>query len=168
MTNMTIAQAIRRVKRLKGQMAELSRRARDVVSYREDRKPAFDYAETRDALALVREELVGLSAKISIANARTKIRVEGKELVLTEAVKLLQELRAEIDHLKTFHIRTDAERSPEAVLDETTGRYAHTYHEVKWVSAVSEPERAELMQALYDRFELINDAVEGANRTTPI
>jgi len=168
MTKMNIAQGLRRVKKLKGQLGELSRRAATVVSHREGENPAFNFVETREALATAREELVTLEAKVACANATTSIEVEGKEMTIAEAIRRLQETKAEISWLESLPLRTETERVPESVFDEASGRYAQKYREIRWVSLVSEPERVEQVQKLRDRFEAINDAVESANHRTPI
>jgi hypothetical protein len=168
MTKMNIAQGLKRTKRLKGQMNELTKRAVSVVSHRADKEPPFDFAETLETRETVRKELISLTARISLANATAIIVVDGKEIHLVEGVKMLQELKDEIDFLKTLPLRDETEREPESVYDDNTGRYVQRYREIKWVSAMTEKERAEKIQSLQDRFEEVNGIVDSANYSTPI
>jgi len=57
---MTIAQALRRIKKLKGQIAEHNQRAIAGVSYDVTKVPSFRYAEAVEAMFAIQDEVVAL------------------------------------------------------------------------------------------------------------
>lgn len=166
---MTIAQALRRVKKFKGRMAELTARAASVVSYEAARKPQFDFRKLRDEIAGVREGLVGLEAAVAKANATTTVKVgDDKEMTIAEAIRRLQELKAEMAWLSSLQLREGTENRPEFDWDEAAGRQVRRNREVLWQTELREPDRVAELDALRDRFERLNDAVEAANHKTPV
>jgi PAS domain-containing protein len=166
MTQFTVAQSLRRSNKLKGRYAELSQRAAASVSYEAGKKPAFDFKSTRTAMAEIREELIKLKAARDQANAVTTITVDDKRMSLAEAVRRLQELRGEITWVSNLVIRSGTERSAELDWDESLGRQVRRTREVTMSSELNEVDRATELEALRDRFERLNDAVEAANHRT--
>jgi hypothetical protein len=165
---MNIAQALRRIKKLKGRMGELSARAAASVSYDVTRKPAFDFRKTRDEVAVIREELVTLEASVARANAGAEIECDDKRLTLAEAIRRLQECKAEMAWLGQLGLRSGIERRQERDYDEATGRSVLVKHETEYAADLSEVERAAEIETLRGRFERLNDAVEAANHRTPV
>ncbi len=168
MAQLTISQGLRRVKKCKGRLAELTARASASVSYEAGKKPSFDFKATRAEVAKVRAELVGLEAAIARANATATVSVDGKSVTLAEAIRWLQEFKAEMAWLPQLVLRTGTERTPDVEWDENLGRQVRRSREVVWTSELSEPDRAAELESLRDRFERLNDAVETANHRTPI
>lgn len=162
----TVAQGLRRVRKLKGRLAELVQRANGSVSYTSDNKPAFDFAETRSEIARQRAELVRIESGIARANASAFIVWEDKRVPLACAIRTLTEIKAEIAEIRGLRLRCDTERHVENEWDEAANRYATRVREVVWVSAMSEPDRVKLLSELADRFERLNDLVETANHQT--
>jgi len=165
-TSLTVSQALRRVKKCKGRMAELTQRAAGVVSYEAGKKPDFDFKVLRGEVASVREELVTLEAAVAKANALATVSFEGRHVTVAEAIRRLQELKAEMAWVSNLHLRSGTERQGEAEWDEELGRSVRRSREVTYVSELSEPGRVAELDALRDRFERLNDAVERQNHTT--
>jgi hypothetical protein len=165
---MNIAQALRRIKKLKGRMGELSARAAASVSYDVTRKPAFDFRKTRDEVAAIREELVTLEASVARANAVAEIECDERRMTVAEAIRRLQECKAEMAWLGQLGLRSGVERRQERDYDEATGRSVLVKHETEYAADLSEVERAAELETLRGRFERLNDAVEAANHRTPV
>ncbi len=169
MSNMNLAQGLRRIKKLKGRMGELTLRATASVSYEKDKKPSFDFRTTRDEIAAVRKELVSLESAVARANAVTEIECdEGGRMTIAEAIRRLQECKAEMVWLSQLSLRTGAEKRTEHVYDEASGRSAIVKNEVVYVADMTEVERAAEIETLRGRFERLNDAVETANHHTKV
>ncbi len=164
---MTISQALRRVKQLKGKMGELTARAASVVSHLSSETPKFNFADTRGQIAAVREELVTLEARVAHANATAAVDYEGKLVTIAEAIRRLQEFKAEIAWLGALSLRDDTQRAPELDYDDK-GAPVRKMREVTYVTALTEPNRVTEVDALRDRFQKLNDVVETANHTTVV
>jgi len=164
----TISQGLRHIKRLKGRMGELSVRASASVSYEAGKKPPFDFNATREEVGKVREELVRLEAAVARANATTDIRDGDRTLSLAEAIRRLQEIKAEIAWLSGLTLRQGTERAFEDAWNDEFHRLVRRPQEVTYESCLTEPQRVEQVDALRNRFEALNDAVEAANHRTEI
>ncbi len=165
---MTIAQALRRIKKLKGRMAELTARAAGSVSHLVDKKPAFDFQATRQEIGTVREELIKLEAAVTRANATAKVEYDGRAMTISEAVRRLQEIKAEIAWLAQLSLREGTEVRQDVDYDALTGRNVVRKIETTFVTALAETQRVAEIDALRDRFERLNDAVESANHRTSV
>jgi hypothetical protein len=169
MTEMTISQALRRMKKLKGQIAEHLDRATRAVSYAEKSPPAFDFAKCMEAAGAVRAELVALDAAVAVANATTELEFDGARMPLVQAVKTLQELKGQITWVKALPVQAQAEIVVETTeYAEVNGDYKHVRVEKKHMCALPEAKRAELTASLQDRFDRLNDAVETKNHRAAI
>lgn len=168
MSQFTVSQALRRVKKLKGRMGELQSRAASVVSYVEGAKPEFDFDTLRGDVAQVRAELVGLKAAVDVANATAKVQVDGESMTVAAAILRLQETKAELAWLPTLHLRAGVERCAGEVDYDDAGRPVRRVREVTYVSALSESKRVAELDKLRDLFERLNDAVERSNHVTPV
>ncbi len=168
MSQPTVSQTLRRVKKLKGRMAELQARAASVVHYETTKKPDFDFDALRKDLAKVRDELVGLKGAIDVANATAKVKFGDRDIPVAEAVTRLQELKAELAWLPTLHLRYGVESQAETDYDEATGRPVRRTREVTYVSGLTEPQRVAELERLRDCFDRLNDAVERSNHVTPV
>lgn len=164
----TISQGLRAIKRLKGRMAELTARAAASVSYIADKKPSFDFSATRKEVDATREELVRLESAVACANATTEIQHGDRAMSLCEAIRRLQEIKAELAWLAGLNLRQGTERSYESEWDDESNRSVRRLHEVVYTADLTEPQRVEQIDALRHHFEALNDAVEAANHRTPI
>jgi hypothetical protein len=96
----TIAQALRRIKKLKGQIAEHTQRAQASVSYEKDKVPAFSFGEEMLLMKAAQLELVDLQSRVAVANAKATI-LDGEDVIThAEAIRRLQEIKGEIAFLK--------------------------------------------------------------------
>lgn len=163
MTKMTIAQALRRIKKLKGQIAEHTQRAQQNVSYEKDKVPAFRFRGEIAARTLAQDELLDLQARVAVANAKSTVVENGRSLTHAEAVRVLQELKGEIVFLKGLSLRDEVVKSRDQDYDEVKGTYVSRMVETTWVSDYSELERDRQVRALQDRFEELNNTVENHN-----
>ena len=168
MSHMNVSQGLRRIKKLKGRMGELNSRAAASVSFEKTKPPAFAFRATREELAVVREELVTLEASVARANAVTEIEYDGKRLTLAEAIRRLQECKAEMTWLAALLLRTGVEQQREHVYDEQSGRTQVVKIDREYVAELTEVDRAAELETLRERFERLNDAVEAANHRTPL
>jgi hypothetical protein len=169
MQKQTISQSLRAIKRLKGQMAELSLRASENVSHEASKQPHFAFVDTRTKVDEVREQLILLESSVAIANATTTIHVEERSMTIAEAIRRLQETKSEISWLAGLHLKEGTERVSDGYdWDEDPRRRTPKMREVTHVTALHEPERVAQIDALKERFERINDAIEAANHTTPV
>jgi predicted nuclease with TOPRIM domain len=167
MKKLSIAQALRAIKTLKGNLADLTRRAAGVVSYvKEDGQPEFDFAELRKEIHETRENLISLESSVTQANAVTKIEAQGKEMTLAEAIRRLQENKAEQTWLSGLHFQSGTEKRHDGYETDERGRQTPRVVIVNHVSALSEKGRLEELKSLKERFEELNNALESANHRT--
>ncbi len=164
-SEMTISMGLRKVSRLKGDLAKSTARAAEVVSWSEDHVPSWKFEEVMAGRKLEREMLITLETAIARANALTVIEFRGRKLTLTEAIRRLQELKGERPFYERLNIRTVPEERTEYGLDKE-GRGVHITKKVVWVSAISVVERDALVRGLADEFEELNGLVERANHST--
>lgn len=146
-------------------MAELSARAASCVSFVDGQAPVFDFATVRSQAAEVREELVCLEAGVARANATATVAWQGRNLVVAEAIRRLQEMRGEISWLSSLSIREGVETVSEHDYDDA-GRVARRNREIRHVSRLSEANRVAEIERLREGFASLNDVVEAANHTT--
>jgi hypothetical protein len=168
MSQLTISQSLRRIKRVKGKIAEYKTRAVQSVSHVKDKKPTFDFKAVREQLAAAKEELIGLESAVAVANAARTVTFEGREMRLAEAIRRLQELKDEMSWLPQLNLREGVERTSEFEWDESKGVQVRVVREITHVSHLSEVERVAELDMLRDRFEALNGLVESANHTTTV
>jgi len=160
---LTIAQALRRIKNLKGQIAEHSQRCTAGVSYPVDKVPAFRYRESVDAMALAQAEMIDLEARVAVANATATVTDEGNEMVLAKAIRTLQEFKGNITFLKGLNLRAETVKVRTQDWDEVEMKTLSRVEETTYVSDLTEQERDKNVKALQARFEALNNLVENAN-----
>lgn len=165
----TIAQALRRVKKLKGQIAEYSTRAQQGVSYLSTKVPAFRFAEAMVALKAARAEMLDLESRVVIANAKKTLTIsDGRKVTLALAVRQLQELKGEIAFLRGLTFRSETVREREIEWNDDQMKNLTRFTEVTYQSDLTEQDRAAQIQVLQDAFEDLNNLVEEANHTVMV
>lgn len=163
---MTISVALRRIKKLKGQMAEHTNRAIQGVSYAQGKAPAFPFQEAVVALNTARNEMLDLESKVAVANAKkTVTAADGSKLTLTRAIRQLQELKGQMTFLRSLHLRSDTVREREVEWNDEKMQNITRLTEVTYVSDLSEQDRDREIKLLQDQFETLNNAVEEANHS---
>ncbi len=164
----TIGQGLRLVKKLKGLIAEATQRATASSSWVAGRKPTFDFTEQRTKRGVMQNELVRVEAAIARANATATITTGGVTMTLARAIRELQEIKADLAWLPSLSLRSGLEEKVEHEYDEEKGRNVLRTKSTTFEAVMSEPDRVVQVQALRDRFEAINDALETANHRTEI
>lgn len=165
---LTIAQALRRIKKLKGEIAEHENRIRAGVSYVSDRVPAFRYADERQNLTAAKQKMLVLQSQVAVANATTKVSHEGMEIPLALAVRMLEELKGEVALLKGLTIRNETVKTRESEWSDVVNNSVTVVTETVWVSDLSEQKRAAEVKSLQGRFEELNNIVEDANHKVTV
>lgn len=162
----TIAQALRRIKKLKGTIAEQSTRALQSVSYVQGKVPAFRFTVAVSQLNEARRELLDLEARVAVANAKKTItNGSGEKVVLALAIRQLQELKGQIAFLRSLNLRSETVREREQNWDDEQLKHITRINEVVYVSDLSEADRDREVKLLQDQFETLNNVVEEANHS---
>lgn len=164
MAEMTISQALRRIKKLKGQLADHLTRAQAGVAFRVDSPPAFAFAASVEKANAVRDELLGLESRLAVTNANTSFDFDGRSVSLTASINLLQELKSQIAWYKALPVRAHEDMNEESWSYNDEGKHVRT--QVAWKCSLPEEKRAEVVERLQDRFDRLNDAVERTNHAT--
>ena len=173
MPKMTIAQALRRIKKLKGHFAETQARASLSVVWQEGTvEHAFPFNQCIEEMRKTREELIRLRSAVTVANATNSIEYGGQTLPLCLAIKKLEEIKSEISFLQSLKVRA----SEKEVETTTEWKYADDLFEKRiavekktsFQCFLPEAKRAAQVTALQDEFERLNDLLESANHTTLI
>jgi hypothetical protein len=165
---MTIAQALRRIKKLKGQIAEHTQRAQAGVCYISTKVPAFRFDNEIEALDIAKVEMINLESAVAVANATTTIMVEGNRNILTRCIRALQELKGAIAFLKGLHLRNETVRDRETEWDDEQMKNVSRVTETTYVSDLTEQDRDEQVRELQDQFETLNNLVEDANHSVMV
>ena len=183
METMTISQALRRIKKLKGELKTHQDRSLASAVYKEGEEPAFEFDKSLNALADTRNLLLHLEAAVAVANAANKITLTGKarnpdgsivdttrQVTLAFAIRALQELKAEIAFFQSLPTKV----LPKAEITERERNYDDDGKirmiETKYTQICKLPEanKAATVAALQARFDEINDSLETANHKTPV
>lgn len=160
---MTVAQALRRVKKLKGLVAEHTARARSGVSYVATEVPAFRFAEEVTALVAATQEMIDLESRIAVANSTATVKDGAQEVSLAKAIRTLQELKGLIDFYKGLSLSSGVEKVRTSDWDDDLGKTISRVEEITRVTDLSEKDRDQVVKAMQDRFEILNNEVEDAN-----
>lgn len=162
---LTIARALREVKKLKGEIATLTQRLVGSSTWLETRKPDFEFGATlteRDAKVA---RLVALKAAIGRANSAAKVEHRGVSLSLAESILRLDELKGRKSLFAGLQLRRETERQHTGDYD-ANGR--PVYEVVAWQSVWSEPERAQKLEEIQTEIDELNEALEECNHRTPV
>ena len=164
----TIAQALRRIKKLKGQIAESTQRAQASVSNEKTKVPAFRFQEQVAVIKAAQTELVDLQSRVAVANAKATVPDGSDTITHAEAIRRLQELKGEIVFLQRLSLRNDTVRTREQEYDDVTSKYVINVIETVWVSDLSEKDRDTQVKTLQDRFEVLNNTLEDRNHKVAV
>lgn len=166
----TIAQALRRIKRLKGEYAQASERARKSVLWTAGNEPAYSFETLMTERQRISQELVELKAAIARANSVTTVECEGREFTLQALVFYQAELKGELEFLNGLDLRNKAEVS-ETRKDwayDNDGRRALVTDKVTICCALPESKRAKSVDDLRRKVDAINDLLESRNHITQL
>lgn len=165
---LTVAQALRRIKKLKGLIAENEQRAKAGVSYDVTKVPAFGYKDSVEAMFATQDEVVALEARVAVANATAVVKDGTEEILMARAVRTLQELKGRIAFLKGLTLRNETVKDRTNDWDDTEMKHIARVTETTFQSDLSEKDRDAQVKALQDRFEVLNNTVEDANHTVTV
>ena len=164
MANLTISQALRQIKKLKGQLSDNLARASSSVSYVVDNKPAFSFKATLEKSDEIRNQLIKLESMVYITNANTTFDFEGKNTNLAEAVRTLQELKGQIVWVKGLPCRAHVDTKDDSWDYNDDGKRIRTTTHYK--CDLPEAERSAFVEKLQDQFDRLNNSVEKMNHIT--
>ncbi len=165
MSDLTISQALRRIKKIKGQLSEYRSRAQSSVTHLADQTPAFSFEVETSVAAKAVNEMLRLQTAVAVANATTTVEVDGHKVPLAFVVRQLRELTGEIAWLKTLPVKAQ-DKVVESEIDYTGERpvtvpKTYTCH-------LPEAKRAALVESRQALFDRLNDLVETTNHKTPV
>lgn len=109
--SITISDALRRIKALKGELHKWRGHLIDSANYNTQHPPVFSFEECREKYNRASKELVSLQAGVQVANATSTISLEGKEVPLCWAICFLSELKSRISVLESMKTHETRERS---------------------------------------------------------
>src|SRR5271166_1587242 len=171
----SIAAALRRAKRIKGQIAEQTTPATAGAVYVEGKEPAFTFAaavETRKSLVA---ELLAIEVAVAQANANPPniggkvTTIDGKPVLYV--IRKLAELKGEIAFYRALPVRAkeqdvdvEVETDYDIVLEKHVRREKKTMH----ISAITQAKRAAHVEKLQLEFETLNAALESHNHQTMV
>lgn len=160
---LTISQGLRKIKKLKGQIAEYQTRAQAAVTHRIDVQPAFSFSACVEKAEDLTILLLDLKGRLAYTNATTTIEFEKRTITLSAATQILQELKGQIAWYRGLHVRAQEETQEEE----------HTYNDegkpvrvtTKYRCDLPEAKRAYVVDLMQDKFDRLNDLVEKTNHS---
>lgn len=164
MSDLTIAQALRRIKKLKGELGQLKEQAKDGVSYQVNSEPAFEFSKVMEKITVVRNELLDLESRVAVANAITNLDYEGRSMSLALAVRTAQELKGTISFINELPVRNH-EKTTETSRDYNDDMKL-VNKTIEYRCALPKAKQVETVKALQEQFDRLNDAVETMNHRT--
>lgn len=165
--DLTISQALRRISKLKGQLAELLQRAAGAVTYFDKEPPAFAFAASLEQAEAVRGELITLETALRVTNAQTRIDYLNRKVTLAEATCILQETKGRIAWLRGLGVQPQADKEHATVVyDPLQGKQVYAVRVSK--CDLPEAQRAAAVQREQEAFDTLNDLVENINHRTPL
>ena len=163
---LTISQALRRIKKLKGELAVHLTRAASSNTFKAGEDPAFRFGPMMELAHTAREELIRLETQVACTNAQTMI---GKDspITLTEATKRLRELKSQLSWYESLNCREQTETTSKEVDYDHDGPGRH-YVTTVWLCDMPVAKKATRVTELQESFDRLNDAVETANHRTEL
>jgi hypothetical protein len=164
---LTIAQALRRIKDIKGKVALHAKNAHASVTHKTESPPAYVFSAEWEKATSLTEEMIDLQARVSAANCRTMIDYEGKTRSLSWCTKKLAEIKGAIAWHETLASMVRAqEKTTEkeyAWVPRSGGSAEHTLVSTEWTCHLPEGKRAARVEELQAKFAELNDLVETQN-----
>jgi len=167
---LTISQALRKIKDLKGKIARHSQNATSCVTHRTDDPPAYQFgAEWEKATVLV-DEMLDLQTRVALANAGATFDYDGKTRTLTWATRKLVEIKGAIAWHQGLVVRAREKTTEESYdwVHKVGGGPERVRVAVEHTCHLPEAERAARVQALENKFVELNDLVETMNHRTVV
>jgi len=165
---MTIAMALRRIKKLKGQVSEITNRAYQSVHWLDKKEPDFRFSRLIEQQEAKITEMIELEAAVAAANATNTIKFKDKDITISKAIRWLQETKGAISFYGSLQIREGEEERPTMEWDDTLERNVRRKEIIIHKSAISGVDRVKKIEELRDFFEELNNLVETANHRVEI
>lgn len=161
---LTISQALRRIKKLKGELAVHLQRAASANTFKKAEEPAFRFGPMLELAESVRSDLIRLETDVARTNAQTAIP---SGYTLTEATKRLRELKSQLAWYESLNCREHIETTSKEVDYDHDGPGRH-YITTTWYCDMPVAKKAARVTELQEEFDRLNDAVETANHRTEL
>lgn len=169
MDEITISQAIRKVKELKGKLAKAQGNAAGSMSYAVKEPPAYSFQAEIQNMTDLSKNLIRMQTAIARANANTMLRWEGHEVPLIWAVKRLEEIKGRITWLEALPVAAQSETVVETWEYQTfEDDLKRVKSEKKMRCELPQAERDKAVQLAQDEFNRLNDVVETINHRTSV
>lgn len=165
---MNISEALRKIKKLKGEIAVSQQRMKSSSCWIQGKEPTYSFKEVVQLLETQTTELVALESAVAEKNASTKVNVDGKQVSLSSIIRSLQEIKSKISLYEVLSIRTDKEVDRDRFYSQEEEKYVTEKVEKQWVSALTEIERDEKIKSLKEDFDKLNSILENENHKTQI
>jgi hypothetical protein len=168
---MNINQALRRMKILKGRVAQWEQRARVSNVVGEGETPTYKFDECVEERQKALADLLGLGAAVAETNAKTTVNYQGKDISLAAAIRQLENIKGEIAWLKLIPALPKTEvKSVQQKREWDAKERTHTYRDVEYTQKCTMDERAKerRLDELQENFDELNSLVEGANHATSV
>lgn len=164
----TINQALRRIKKLKGLIAEDRAIAANANVYVANQARPFEWGPVCTRITEEVQELIDLTSRVAAANATNTITLGGDILTHVYAIKKLGEIKAEIAWLRG--VKTMPAKSQQIDVQRPNTAYTR---EVQFVNTVvdcsmTEAEKVARLRTLSDEFDALNEALEKRNHEVTI
>jgi len=167
METISIAAALRRAKRIKGQIAEHTTRATAAALYVEGKEPAFTFSTSVESRKALVKELLHIEVAVADANAKGTLS-SGSVL---HAIRRLAELKSEMAFYRALPVRAkehDVEIEKERDYDTAIEKYVMVEKKTVHISAITQAKRASIVEALQLDFEKLNQELESFNHKTTV
>src|SRR5208337_3023218 len=102
---LTISQALRKIKTIKGKIAKHSANAMGSVTHRSDSRPAYSFENEWEIARSCVDELLEIQTRVAIANAKTTIDFKGKTRTLAWCTRKLIEIKGAIAWYSGLSVR---------------------------------------------------------------
>ena len=160
----TIAKALREIKKLKGRISDLDARIVDAVSWRKDRQGEFDFNKLIDERAEFVTQLIGLKAARDRANAVNELTFKDARISIAQAIAQMSELKGEVKLITVLQIRRGSEEEHRSF--DRSGE--PTFRTIVWESALTEQAKLQQLDDLREQIDELNDRLEEANHSVRI
>lgn len=167
---LTISQALRKIKDLKGKIARHSQNATSNVTHKTKDQPAYVFGAEWEKAAVLVDEMLDLQTRVAIANAKTTIDYEGKTRTLVWCTKKLAEIKGAITWHTALHVRAQEKTTEEELewVQRAGSGPEHVRVAVEFTCHLPEAEKSARIQAFETKFVELNDLVETMNHRTPV
>lgn len=168
MSEMTVSAALRRIKKLKGMIAERTLRAKAAASYDETKVPAFAFAAAVDEREKLVRDLIAHQSAVAVSNATTKLP---SGMPVASAVRMLDEIKGSIQFYKELNVRAhekEVDVEEEFDWNPSMTQKVRVERRKTWISSITQVQRAERVDSLTSKFEVLNNEVEVSNNRTTV